>query len=123
MLTMARLAFIGICAIVLPIWMAQAQLLVPRTWDQATPLTAQDLAAIRDAVDSRIHGRAPGTRAHWSNPAGHSGTVTLLGKTMRHGMPCERIEYRIAEAQPNPPHGTFVVTSCQLPDGSWKFAD
>jgi exopolyphosphatase/pppGpp-phosphohydrolase len=102
---------------------AQAQGLT-QPWDEITPLTPQDRAIIRSTVQSQIHGKRPQTAAKWTNPAsGHSGTITLLSKSARQDMPCERIEYRIIEPGGRQQHGRYVFTSCQLPDGNWKLAE
>ena len=93
-------------------------------WDEMTPLTPQDRAIIRSTVESQIHGKRPQTTATWTSPeSGHSGTIKLLTKSTRKGMPCERIEYRIIEPGGRQQHGRYVFTSCQLPDGSWKLAE
>ena len=103
---------------------AQAQGLT-KAWTQASPMTPQDRAIILSTSDAQIHGRPLGTVAKWSNPdsGGHSGTITLLSKSTRKGMACERIEYRILEPGSTRQHGRYVFTSCKLPDGSWKFAE
>jgi hypothetical protein len=93
-----------------------------KPWQDTTPLTPDDRAIIQSTVESQIHGKRAGTLANWSNPAGHSGTVRLVSKSTRQGMPCERIEYRIAEPQSAGQHGRYVFTSCRLSDGSWKLA-
>ena len=92
-------------------------------WDEMTPLTAEDRAIVKSTVQQQIHGRRPGTVATWTNPAGHSGTITLLSKSARQGMNCERIEYRTTEPGGAQLHSHYVFTSCQLPDGTWKLAD
>ncbi len=95
-----------------------------KPWDNMTPLTAQDRAILSTTVQQQIHGKPPGTVANWSNPnGGHSGTITLLSKSARQGMPCERIEYRTLEPGSAQVHSRYVFTSCQLPDGTWKLAD
>jgi hypothetical protein len=87
-------------------------------------MSAQDRAIIFSTTDAQVHGRPPGTTAKWSKPnSGHSGTVTLLSKSTRRGMACERIEYRILEPRSTRQHGRYVFTRCKLPDGSWKFLD
>jgi len=102
---------------------AQAQGLT-QPWDEMTPLTPQDRAIIGSTVQSQIHGKRPHTTAKWTSPeSGHSGTITILSKSTRQGMPCERIEYRIVEPGGRQQHGRYVFTSCQLPDGSWKLAE
>jgi hypothetical protein len=109
-------------ALVLLASAAQAQGLT-KLWRDQTPLTAQDRDAILGAVQ-QIHGRPPGTAATWSNaPEGHTGTVTLLDKSTRQNMPCERIQYDIREPQSTRQQGFYVLTSCQLPDGTWKLAE
>jgi hypothetical protein len=119
----AKVIVIGLVYILLAGAAAPAQGLT-QPWDEITPLTAQDRAIIRSTVERQIHGKRPGTVARWTDPAsGHSGTITLLGKSARKGMPCERIEYRIMEPQSTQQHGRYVFTSCQLPDGSWKLAE
>ena len=93
-------------------------------WDNMTPLTMEDRVIIKNTVQQQIHGQRPDTVASWSNPSsGHSGTITLLSKLVRQGMPCERIEYQIMEPGQRQQHGHYVFTSCQLPDGTWKLAD
>ncbi len=93
-------------------------------WDEMTPLTAEDRAIIAATVQQQIHGKRRDTVATWTNPAsGHSGTITLLSKSVRRGLPCERIEYRTMEPGSARLHGRYVFTSCRLPDGTWKLAD
>jgi hypothetical protein len=109
--------FVGLAGIAFAAAAAYAQGLT-QAWTQASPMTPQDRA------DAQIHGRPPGTVAKWSNPdGGHSGTITLLSKSTRKGMPCERIEYKILEPGATRQHGRYVFTSCKISDGSWKFAD
>lgn len=93
-------------------------------WDEISPLTADDRAMIKSTVQQQIHGQRPDTVARWTNPAsGHSGTITLLAKSVRQGMPCERIEYQVTEPSGKQQHGRYVFTSCQVRDGTWKLAD
>ena len=117
------LVLVGLAGAGLAAAAAQAQGLT-KPWSEATPMTPQDRAIIFSTSDSQIHGRPPGTVAKWSNPdGGHSGTITLLSKSTRKGMPCERIQYSILEPGGTRQHGRYVFTSCKLPDGSWKFAE
>jgi surface antigen len=88
-----------------------------------SPLTAEDRARLSSTVQQQIHGKSPGTVATWSNPGGHSGTIKLLSKTVRQGMPCEQIEYQTMEPGTAQVHSRYVFTSCRLPDGTWKLAD
>lgn len=117
-LILAVVAWTGFAAAV-----AHAQGLT-KSWSEATPMTPQDRAIILSTADAQIHGRPPGTVAKWNNPdGGHSGTITLLSKSTRKGMPCERIEYKILEPGATRQHGRYVFTSCKVADGSWKFAE
>jgi surface antigen len=94
-----------------------------KPWQNTTPLSPEDRVIIQSTVESQIHGKPIGTVVNWTNPAGgHSGTIKLLSKSARQGMPCERIEYRIMEPRSAGQHGRYVFTSCRLPDGSWKLA-
>src|SRR5579872_4914804 len=83
----SRNSLIGLGLLVVSAGSAHAQgLTLP--WDEITPLTAEDRGMIGAAVQQHIHGQRPDTVARWSNPAsGHSGTVTLLAKSTRQGMP------------------------------------
>ena len=93
-------------------------------WDDMTPLTEQDRAIVRGTVQSKIHGKPVGTVANWTNSAGgHSGTVKILGKSVRQQMPCEQIQYLITEPGSAKLHSRYVFRSCRLPDGTWKLAD
>jgi hypothetical protein len=79
---------------------------------------------ITRTVQGEIHGKRTDTMAMWSNPAsGHSGTITLLSKFARKGMPCEKIEYVIKSSKQGEKPERYVFTSCQLPDGTWKLAE
>ena len=93
-------------------------------WDEMSPLTAEDRGIIRNTVQQKIHEQPPATVATWTNPAsGHSGSITLLTKSVRQGMPCEQIEYQIMEPGGRQQHGRYVFTSCKTSDGTWKLAD
>jgi hypothetical protein len=92
-------------------------------WISDPVLSKNDLAIIRKAVREEIHGKPAGTVAKWANPAtGHSGTITLISKSVHEGMPCERIKYQIASSTPGDPFEQYLFTSCRLPDGTWKIA-
>ena len=104
--------------------LAQAQSWLSPSWYATTIVTHKDWKIIRDTVRHELHGQQPGTTATWRNPAtGHTGTVALLGKSMRQGMPCERIDYRILSAKLGERPEHYVFDSCRLPDGTWKLAD
>jgi|GEM_PF-1044111 surface antigen len=84
-------------------------------------LTQQDLAIIRETVDTKIHGKAIGTSAHWSNPAsGNYGKLSLVGKFTRNGQQCESVEYSVGtHRRPvRPEH--YRLNSCLQPNGEWR---
>ncbi len=102
---------------------AAAQAFGP-AWRDDVELTAQDRAIIVSTVQREIHGKRADTVASWANPAsGHSGAITLLSKSTRRGMPCEKIEYRIMSSKPGEHSERYVFNSCRLPNGTWKLAD
>src|SRR5215471_16619922 len=73
---------------------AEAQLLP--MWETHITLTQQDLDLIHSAVTARVHGKAVGTTASWSNPAsGNSGSIGLVKKAVREKQQCEEIEYTV----------------------------
>jgi surface antigen len=114
---------VGLGYTVIVAGVAQAQGLT-KAWQDTSPLSPQDRATIQSTVEHDVHGKPPGTVVKWSNPDdGHSGTIKLLSKSVRQGMPCERIEYRITEPRSTQQHGRYVFTSCRLQDGSWKLAE
>ena len=49
--------------------------------------------------------------------------MALLGNSMRQGMPCERIDYRIVSAKLGERPEHYVFNTCRLPDGTWKLAE
>jgi 17 kDa outer membrane surface antigen len=117
------LAVASACTL-LTINLAQAQSLFSPSWYANTMLTHKDWKIIRDTVRREIHGQQPGKAANWRNPGtGHSGKVALLSNSMRQGMPCEQIDYRIASSRPGEHPEHYVFNSCRLPDGTWKLAD
>ena len=90
----------------------------------STVPTGKDVKIMRKLVREDLTGKPKGTTLPWSNPVSHnSGTVTLLAEFPSKGRDCRRAKYLInpgpnqpASAQPT----TYVLTSCHLPDGTWK---
>ena len=119
-----KLSVVGLGSCLLASVVAQAQGPGASRWYPTNPLTTEDREIISRTAEQQIHGKSPNTVATWTNPtSGRSGIITLLSKSTRQGMPCEQIEYRAVEAQSGQQQGRYVLTSCQLPDGSWKFAE
>jgi hypothetical protein len=51
------------------------------SWESNIELNQEDINLIHQTVNQRIHGKAIGTTASWSNPdSGNSGTIKLLKK-------------------------------------------
>jgi surface antigen len=93
-------------------------------FQNSATLTDSDIAMIRKLVREDLAGKPNGTTLSWNNPKSqNSGKVTLLDKFPSQGRGCLRVRYFIdpgpqqpASAQPS----TYVITSCKLPDGTWK---
>jgi surface antigen len=84
-------------------------------------LTKQDLETIHRTVDEKVHGKAVGTTAKWSNPAsGNSGKIQLAKKFTRNGQQCETLAYtlRTKRRPVTPEH--YRLSSCLQPDGQWR---
>jgi len=103
------------------VWLpAQAQLLGFGVQTNVE-LTQQDLAIIRQAVTTQVHGKPIGTTAKWSNPAsGNSGKIRLVRKFTRNNLQCETLDYRLVTSRipAGPEH--YVLSSCLQPDGQWR---
>lgn len=87
-------------------------------------LTGSDIAMIRKLVREDLAGKPKGTTLPWKNPQSqNSGTVTLLDRFPSTGRDCLRVRY-VVNPGPNQPASdqpsTYVITSCKLPDGTWK---
>ena len=86
--------------------------------------TGKDVKMMRKLVREDLTGKPKGTTLAWSNPISHnSGTVTLLAQFQSKGRDCRRVRY-VIKPGPNQPASaqpaSYVLTSCHLPDGSWK---
>ena len=90
----------------------------------ATVPTGKDIKMMRKLVREDFTGKPKGTTLPWSNPVSHnSGTVTLLAEFPSQGRDCRRAKYLINPGPNQAPAAqptTYVLTSCHLPDGSWK---
>ena len=88
---------------------------------RATPLNADDLAALRDATNRLLDDPQlkVGNTEPWSNPqSGASGTATAGAPTHRHGLACRMVQYQLNMPGPRPQRGT-TLTWCKTKDG-WK---
>jgi hypothetical protein len=84
-------------------------------------LKQDDIDLIHQTVDQKIHGKAVGTAASWSNPnTGISGTIKLLKKDTVRGLRCEEVEYTLITTTTAVPPEHYVLHSCLQPDGTWK---
>jgi hypothetical protein len=89
----------------------------------ATPLNADDLAALTDATN-RLLDRpqlVAGDSERWSNAKSEaSETVTAGNAEKRKGMACRVVNYRLSLPGPRPQR-TGTLTWCKTSDG-WKLA-
>jgi surface antigen len=87
-------------------------------------LTQDDIEILRKVVREDLTGKPKGTTLPWSSPKSrNSGTVTLLNQFPSQGRDCRRVRYLIEPGSSQPAavkSTTYVLTSCRLPDGSWK---
>jgi surface antigen len=118
---MTKLAAVAVAAALFPAAAAQAQW-VGRSWDANRQLTYGDVDIIRNTAQREVHGRPADTVVAWANPASrNSGTITLLRKFVRRGIPCEQIEYRVVTPQHAQRTHRYVFNSCRQEDGSWTW--
>lgn len=86
-------------------------------------LTKSDITIVRKLVREDLTGKSKGTTLSWNNAAsGNSGTVTLLADFRSQGRDCRRVGYVVKSAprQAAASSSTYELTSCHLPDGTWK---
>jgi surface antigen len=87
-------------------------------------LTDKDIAILRKLVREDLTGKPKGTTLSWRNPTSqNSGTVTLLDQFASQGRDCRRVRYLIRPGSSQPAavkSATYVLTTCRMPDGSWK---
>jgi surface antigen len=88
---------------------------------RATPLNADDIAALTDATN-RLLDRpelTTGAKDTWSNPkSGASGTVTAGTAAKRHGLACRVMHYGLVVPGPHSERDR-TLTWCKTHDG-WK---
>jgi surface antigen len=89
----------------------------------ATPLSADDIAALTEATN-RLLDRpqlVPGGIESWSNPkSGASGTVTAGKPLQRKGMACRVVNYQTTVPGPRAQRSA-TITWCKTNEG-WKVA-
>jgi surface antigen len=90
----------------------------------APNLTSEDIEMVRKLVREDLTGKPAGTTLPWQNPASHnSGTVTLIKQFPSQGRDCRRVKYAIKPGAGQPASvmpASYVLTTCRLPDGTWK---
>ena len=95
-----------------------------RTFRSSVKLTDTDLVIIRKIVREDFAEKPFGTTQQWSNPESeNSGTVTLLDRFASQGRDCRRVKYFVRPGAKQPSSvvpSQYVMTTCRLPDGSWK---
>lgn len=116
--------FGAIAASLLLLWPIDAPAQYGRSGRTAVKLSSSDLAIIRKIVREDLTGKPNGTTIAWSNPdSTNSGTVTLLDRFRSKGRDCRRVKYDIKPGPKQPASviaSSYVLTSCQLADGTWK---
>ncbi len=88
---------------------------------RATPLTADDIAALTDATNRLLDrpGLAAGAKETWTNPkSGANGTVTAGNATKRRGLACRTMRYDVTVPGPRSERNR-TLTWCKTQDG-WK---
>ena len=93
-------------------------------FETAPNLTREDIEIVRKVVREDLAGKPKGTTLPWQNTASqNSGTVTLLSEFPSQGRDCRRVRYAIKPGAGQPASvapATYVMTTCRMPDGSWK---
>jgi surface antigen len=115
--------FGAIAAGVLLVWPIGASAQFGRSSRTTVQLTSSDRVIIRKIVREDLTGKPNGTTIAWSNPdSTNSGTVTLLDRFPSKGRDCRRVKYEIKPGpkQPAVRPSSYVLTSCQFADGTWK---
>jgi surface antigen len=90
---------------------------------RATPLNADDIAALTDATNRLLDrpGLAAGAKETWSNTkSGANGTVTAGNATKRKGLACRVMQYDVSVPGPHSERNR-TLTWCKTKDG-WKLA-
>jgi 17 kDa outer membrane surface antigen len=119
----------AVCSSAIPmmlalLWPIDASAQYGRTFRTTIKLTSSDIGIVRKIVREDLTGKPNGTTVAWSNPeTQNSGTVTLLNRFNSEGRDCRRVRYLINPGPQQPPSvisASYVLTSCRLPDGTWK---
>jgi surface antigen len=79
-----------------------------------------DQQMVRERVQMLLDGPAEPRRLEWRNPrTGNSGSVGLMGESMRGGRQCRQIEYRVLTRSYDRPEIAIIVW-CKQPNGRWQ---
>ncbi|HUC09688.1 MAG TPA: hypothetical protein VL985_04585 [Stellaceae bacterium] len=110
---------IALCAALVTSLPAQAQLL-GLGLETNIELTKQDLAIIRNTVNTEVHGKPLGTSAMWRDPSSANyGTIRLARKFVRNGQQCETLVYTLRTKRGSYAPEHYRLSSCLQPDGQW----
>lgn len=124
LLSLLKLATPFVAAAILILAASDGHAQMGKGFQNSATLTDSDIAMVRKLVREDLVSKPYGTTLSWNNPQSqNSGKVTLLDRFSSKGRGCVRVRYFIdpgpkqpASAQPT----TYVITSCKLPDGTWK---
>jgi surface antigen len=121
---LTALVFAAIAAASLLLWPIDALAQFGRSYQSMVKLTSSDIAIVQKIVRQDLTGKPNGTTIAWSNSEStNSGTVTLLDRFRSEGRDCRRVRYMVKPGPKQPSSvipANYVLTSCQLADGSWK---
>ncbi len=94
----------------------------PFEGDDTLDLEASDLDILRrKGGEFHENGSEVGATQEWSNDdTGNSGTMKLLAKFERDGMPCVRIGHNFKIRDTEDPQ-KLVLQECRTADGEWKY--
>lgn len=97
---------------------ADAQLVNPFGRD-ATNMSQEDLALMREALDTALDAQKTGATAGWKNEkTGRAGRVVVQRTFTRSGMPCAEVSHSFTSGGGH----SYVLPFCRTADGTWKLA-
>lgn len=97
---------------------AGAQLVNPFGRD-ATAMSEEDLALMRQAIVTALDAQTAGAATSWKNDkTGRAGRVVVQRTFTRSDMPCAEIWHRFTSGG----RQSYVLPFCRAADGSWKLA-
>lgn len=113
------LALAGGVALV-PVHGPQAQSFTRQFGNRGLGLTAEDRQRLNAAAAQLTEATPVGTTQEWTNAAsGNRGTVELVERRAKDGLPCLKVRHVIKLRGVADPQ-VYLFERCRLPDGTWK---